>query len=69
VDAPFDEQADDYADAFTVYDLGDLGPESFPDDWIAVPSRARSVLGAVRLGSDAFDDGRRAAVRRSCLEI
>ena len=67
LDAPFDDDLDDYSQDFAVYDMGTAGPDEFSGAWHEVPGRAVARLGEIALDCDAFDPTRRVAIRSDRL--
>ena len=61
-DCPFDEQLDDYPDAYTVYTLPELPQEEIDADWTALPDKAPRKVGTVPIAAGRFDPTRRNAI-------
>jgi hypothetical protein len=62
-DCPFDENADDYSNTFSVYTLPIATVGSLPLDWRTIPSRGEDPVGRVAVSEIKFDITRRKEVR------
>lgn len=58
-DGSFDEELDDYPDAYRVYRLPELEPGALSGSWAALPSRATRFLGTIPTAAVRFDPTRR----------
>src|SRR5438045_3674642 len=58
-DCPFDEQLEDFPDAYKVYLMPEIPDEDLPVDWTPLYDRALRYLGEVPLGHVRFDATRR----------
>lgn len=62
-DCPFDRDADDYADAFDVFELPRELEGHLPHDWRSLRERSVARLGQVQVAALEFDPTRRRWLR------
>jgi hypothetical protein len=62
-DCRFDEEREDYVDAFDVYVMPTLGPEELQRPWADLPQRAFGRLGSILLTDLMFDTTRRTSLK------
>jgi hypothetical protein len=67
-DCPFDENIDDYPDAYSVYALPEMTDAEIDTDWAGLPTRATRSLGTVPISAVTFDETRRKAIRADVFD-
>jgi hypothetical protein len=66
-DCPFNEELDDYPDAYDVFVLPRLTREDLDGSWAGLSGRAIQHLGRVPTTTVVFDDSRRKTIEASVL--
>ena len=56
---PFDDDLDDYAEAYQVYMMPEIPESELPKDWTTLPARAIRRVGEVPVASVQFDPTKR----------
>lgn len=67
-DCPYDEDRDDYAPAYTVYQMPPLADADLTGSWADLPSRAQRRLGTADVSTMSFGPGGRSEVARKAVE-
>ena len=67
-DCPFDEDTEDYADAYRVYVMPELAAAELEGSWKELPRRATRLLGVLPVRQVAFDPTRRKEVDAGVLD-
>jgi hypothetical protein len=66
-DGSFDDELDDYPDAYAVGTLPPLRPDELAGSWASLPARTVHHLGSVPVSAVTFDATRRRSVDRGLL--
>lgn len=61
-DCPFDDELDEYADSYRVYELPALPDAELQGSWEHLPDSAIGFLGLIPVASVRFDPTRRACI-------
>jgi hypothetical protein len=67
-DCPFDEDRDDYAPAYTVYQMPPLSDADLAGPWAGLPTRALRRLGTIDVPTVSFGSGGRSEVAWRAIE-
>jgi hypothetical protein len=68
-DCSFDDEADEYPAEYSVWFMGDRGPESFAGSWSHLSGEADREVGKVPVADVRFDGTRRRSVDPSVLVL
>ena len=64
----FDENLDDYADCYDVFEMPELGPNELKGSWIGLENRALKMLGKVPVIETKFDSTKRQEIDLDILK-
>lgn len=67
-DSEFDQKADDFLPAYSIYLLPELSSEELAGDWTALRTKATRFLGKIAVQSVQFDSSLREKVNLDVLE-
>jgi hypothetical protein len=67
-DCPFDDELDDYADRYQVYQLAAISEDELQGSWERLPERAVSALGEIAVSDVQFDKTTRNSIDTAVLE-
>jgi hypothetical protein len=67
-DCPFDDELDDYAEAYQVYLMPEIPDEELPRDWTTLRGRAIRRLGEIPVSKVQFDPTKRRQIDTAVLD-
>ena len=68
-DCPFDDDLDDYPEAYAVYVLSEMSREKIDEGWAGLPAKALHKVGILPIASVRFDPTKRQEIGAEAFEL